>query len=67
MIIRKSNGNDNDGQAKKGLGRGLTSLLDDNSPAVTVERPKVIVRKDDRRDDTNSKEGTDNGKKRTRS
>ena len=67
MIIKKANRPVNDGQAKKGLGRGLTSLLDDNSPTVTVERPKVIVRKDDRRDNTNSKEGTDNGKKRTRS
>ena len=65
MIVRKGAQNDN-GQAKKGLGRGLTSLLDDNSPSVTVERPKVVVRKDDRQT-TNLKEGTDNGKKRTRS
>lgn len=65
MIVKKGPQH-NDGQAKKGLGRGLSSLLDDNSPSVTVERPKVVVRKDDHRN-TNTKEGTDNGKKRTRS
>ena len=66
MIIKKTNKTENDGQAKKGFGRGLSSLLDDNSPTVTVAKPKVVVRSDDRRT-INLKEGTDNGKKRTRS
>lgn len=66
MIIKKTTKPENDGQAKKGLGRGLSSLLDDNSPVVVIERPKVVVRKDERKT-INLKEGTDNGKKRTRS
>ena len=66
MIIKNSVKVESDGQAKKGLGRGLSSLLDDNSPSVTVERPKMVVRKDARQT-INLKEGTDNGKKRTRS
>ena len=66
MIIRKNPKVEDDGQIKKGLGRGFSSLLDDNSPSLTVERPKMVVRKDDRQN-INVKEGTDNGKKRTRS
>ena len=66
MIIKKTAKAENDGQAKKGLGRGLSSLLDDNSPVVAIERPKVVVRKDERKT-INLKEGSDNGKKRTRS
>lgn len=66
MIIKKTTKVPDDGQAKKGLGRGLSSLLDDNSPVIVVERPKVVVRKDERKT-INLKEGTDYGKKRTRS